>query len=162
MATGFNRAFFTRWLYVLSLPVVLLNYLFVAVGSLLVGNPVGASQLSLSLYFPLALPLALPTFFVLVAVRTVTPIQKFSAHLTFGLGAVLVDVLLALVTYVPNNTGTKLASARTFSSLASRLTGLPVDASSHLATGLLVLLPFVLVYLLIVGATVLRRRKLAV
>lgn len=147
-----------RWLYVLALPAVLLNYTIVAVGVLLLGDPPRTSMLGTSLNFLFAFPFALTAFLMLVAVRVQTRAQDLSRPLLAGMAAVLLTLLLATITYVPSGADVE-GKVSPSSSFASRVLNLNVDASAALSDIMQWGFAAVMIYLIVVCAFTLRKSR---
>ena len=147
-----------RWLYVLALPAVLLNYTIIAVGVLLVGDPPRTSLLGTSLNFLFAFPFALIAFLLLLAVRVQMRAQDIPRLLLGGMAAALGTLALATFTYVPSGadiSGKVLPS----SSFASRVLDLNVGASAAFSDTMQWGFAAVMIYLIIVCALQLRRLR---
>lgn len=147
-----------RWLYVLALPAVLLNYTIIAIGVLLLGDPPRTSMLGTSLNFLFIFPFALTAFLLMVSVRVQTRAQDLPRAMIAGMSAVLGTLLLATITYVPTGADTS-GNLTPSSSFASRVLNLDVNASAVFSDTMQWGFAAVVIYLIVTSIMQLRRTR---
>jgi hypothetical protein len=151
-----NLLRFDRILYFIGLPALVFNYGASAVISLLLGATNGASQVSLLIYVLFIFPLALAALFCTVWAQFTARLKTFNRAVRAALSAVIIDIVLIGLFFVPSNEGTSLKPVANPNSVLSHL-GVPVAASDAIATTLLWAMPLIMVWLIV--AAVLRARE---